>query len=121
MQYEAKIRSIAKCITSTVRGSNAGRGNSYSCFPKRPDRFWGPTQPPFQWYPSSFVGVNRLGREINRSPPFSAVVENAWSYTSTPPLWRGQVQLYLVLVSLNPLGRCLPNVSARGPLSASKS
>jgi hypothetical protein len=82
-----------------------------------------PTQPHFQWCPSSFAGVNWLGREINRSSPSSAVVENKWIYTSTPPhmpSWRGQVQLYLVLVSLNPLGQCLPNVFARGPLSASK-
>jgi hypothetical protein len=31
------------------------------------------------------VGVKRLGREANHTPPSSAEVKNAWSYTSTPP------------------------------------
>jgi hypothetical protein len=31
----------------------------------------------------SFPGGKRLGREANHSPPSSAEVENAWSYTST--------------------------------------
>jgi hypothetical protein len=29
-------------------------------------------------------GVKRPGREADRSPPSSAEVNNAWSYTSTP-------------------------------------
>jgi hypothetical protein len=40
----------------------------------------------------SFPGVKRLGREANHSPPSSAEVKNAWSYTSTPlnaSSWRG--------------------------------
>jgi len=28
--------------------------------------------------------LERLGREADRSPPFSAEVKNAWRYTSTP-------------------------------------
>jgi len=31
------------------------------------------------------VGVKRLGHEADRSPPSSAEVKNAWSYTSTIP------------------------------------
>jgi hypothetical protein len=31
------------------------------------------------------VGVKRLGREVDFSPPSSAEVKNAWSYTSPPP------------------------------------
>jgi hypothetical protein len=33
----------------------------------------------------SLQGVNRSGREADHSPPFCAKVNNAWSYTSTPP------------------------------------
>jgi hypothetical protein len=32
----------------------------------------------------SFPGVKRPGREADHSPPSSAEVKNAWSYTSTP-------------------------------------
>jgi hypothetical protein len=54
----------------------------------------------------SFLGVKWLGREADHSPPSSAEVKNAWSYTCTPlvgPPWRGaqlkkaQGQLYLYL------------------------
>jgi len=31
-----------------------------------------------------FLGVKRLGREANHSPPSSAEVKVTWSYTSTP-------------------------------------
>jgi hypothetical protein len=34
----------------------------------------------------SFPGVKRPGREADHSPPCSAEVKNAWSYTSTPPI-----------------------------------
>jgi hypothetical protein len=33
-----------------------------------------------------FPGVKRPGREADHSPPSSAKVKNAWSYTSTPPV-----------------------------------
>jgi hypothetical protein len=45
----------------------------------------GPTQPPIQWVPGALsVKVKRPGREADHSPPSSAEVTNAWSYTSTP-------------------------------------
>jgi hypothetical protein len=45
----------------------------------------GPTQPPIQWVPGFLsLGVKRPGREADHSPPSSADVKNAWSYTSTP-------------------------------------
>jgi hypothetical protein len=31
----------------------------------------------------SFLGVKRPGRDADHSPPSSAEVKNAWSYTST--------------------------------------
>jgi hypothetical protein len=34
----------------------------------------------------SFRGVERPGREADRSPPSHAAVKNAWNYTSTPPI-----------------------------------
>jgi hypothetical protein len=34
----------------------------------------------------SFPGVKQLGCEADHSPPSSAEVKNAWSYTSTSPL-----------------------------------
>jgi hypothetical protein len=45
----------------------------------------GPTQPPIQWVTGALsLGVKRLGREADHSPPSCAEVKNAWSYTSTP-------------------------------------
>jgi hypothetical protein len=55
----------------------------------------GPTQPPIQWVPGALsLGIKRPGREADHSPPSSAEVKNAWSYTSTPPL-----RLYGVVLS----------------------
>jgi len=46
-----------------------------------------PTQHPIQWLTGDLsLGVKRSGREADHSPPFSADVKNAWSYTSTPPI-----------------------------------
>jgi hypothetical protein len=39
----------------------------------------------------SFPGVKRPGREADHSPPISAEIKNAWSYTSTPPCLHGVV------------------------------
>jgi hypothetical protein len=48
----------------------------------------GPIQPPIQWV----LGVKQPGCEADHSPQWSAEVKNAWSYTSTPPVWiRGVV------------------------------
>jgi len=45
-------------------------------------------QPPTQWVPRAFsLGVKRPGRKADHSPPSSAEVRNAWSYTSTC-IWR---------------------------------
>jgi hypothetical protein len=47
----------------------------------------GSTQPPVQWVPGALsVGVKRLEREADHSPPCSAEVQNAWGYTSTHPI-----------------------------------
>jgi hypothetical protein len=47
----------------------------------------GPTQPPIQWVPGALsLGVKRPEREADHSPPSSAEVKNAWSYTTTLPI-----------------------------------
>jgi hypothetical protein len=47
----------------------------------------GPTQTPIQRVCGSFsLGIIRPGCEADHSPPSSAEVKNAWSYTSTPPM-----------------------------------
>jgi hypothetical protein len=47
----------------------------------------GPTQPPIQWVPGALsLEVKEPGRKADHSPPSSARVKNAWSYTSTPPI-----------------------------------
>jgi hypothetical protein len=49
-------------------------------------------QPPVQHVPGSFPGVMRPGREVEHSPPPSAVVRNMWSYASTPPMCLRRVE-----------------------------
>jgi hypothetical protein len=45
------------------------------------------TQTPTQWVPGTLsLGVKQPGREADHSPPSSAEVKNAWSYTSTPSI-----------------------------------
>jgi hypothetical protein len=47
----------------------------------------GPTQPPIQWVLGGLsLGIKRPERESDHSPPSSAEVNNAWSYTSTLPI-----------------------------------
>jgi hypothetical protein len=47
----------------------------------------GPTQPPIQWVPGFLsLGIKRPGSEADHSSPSSALIKNAWSYTSTPPI-----------------------------------
>jgi hypothetical protein len=44
----------------------------------------GSSQPPIQWISGALSsGVKRSGHEDDYSPPSSAEVKNAWSYTST--------------------------------------
>jgi hypothetical protein len=56
----------------------------------------GPTQPPIQWIPGALsLGVKRPHPEADHSPPSSAKVKNACSYTYTPP-----IRLHGVVLSL---------------------
>jgi hypothetical protein len=56
---------------------------------QRPNRLWGPTQPPMQWvrwWGDVSPGVKRPKREADHSHPSNAEVKNGGSYTSIPPL-----------------------------------
>jgi len=55
-----------------------GPGIEFRCgrdFPHLPRLTLGPTQPPVQWAPNPFRGKERPGRDIDPSPPSSAVVK----------------------------------------------
>jgi len=66
-----------------------------------------PTQSPIKWVPGAHSkGAKMPGREADHSPPSSAEVRKAWSYTSAPQYafmtWclvnaQGQLYLYLYL------------------------
>jgi len=50
------------------------------------------TQPAIQWVRGPLSpGVKRLGSEAEHSPPSSAEIKNAWSYTSSPTRLHGAV------------------------------
>jgi hypothetical protein len=63
-------------------------GKKWDFFPPRfPDRLWGLSSLLSKGYWAAFHrGVTRLERETDHSPPSSAVVMKAWSYTSTPSI-----------------------------------
>jgi hypothetical protein len=87
-----------------VLGFDSRRGLGIFLFTAASRTALGPTQPPIQWVPGALsLGVKRLGREADRSPPSSAEVKE-WNYTSTPQYafmaWcsvKTQGQLYLYL------------------------
>jgi hypothetical protein len=67
---------------SRVRFS-AGAGN-FSLH-HRVQNVSGATQHPLQWVQGALsLGIKRPERKADHSPPSSAEVKNAWSYTSTP-------------------------------------
>jgi hypothetical protein len=53
---------------------------------KRPGRLFDHIQPPVLCATAFFLGVKRLEREADHSPPPNAEVKNRWSYTSIPPV-----------------------------------
>jgi hypothetical protein len=78
-----------------------------------------PIQPPIYWVPEGAIslGVKRLGREVGHSPPSSAEVKNAWSYTSTPQhafmAWcsvKAQGQLYFEGVAVSTIILLRPSI-----------
>jgi hypothetical protein len=70
----------------TMGDSNPCRGLGIFLFTTTSRTALGPIQPPIQWVAGALsLGVKWPGREADHSPPSSAEVKNAWSYTSTPP------------------------------------
>ena len=59
-----------------------GRGFPH---PSRPAL--GPTQPPVQWYPFTFPGVNWPGRGVNHPPTSTAEVKEGVELYLYSPLW----------------------------------
>jgi hypothetical protein len=71
--------------TIGVLGFDSRRGLWIFLFTTVSRTVLGPTRPPIQWVPGTLaLGVKRPGREADDSPPSSAEVKNAWSYTFTP-------------------------------------
>lgn len=69
-----------------VHVSNPGRGKKgFSSL----ETFRLAVEPPsllFNGYMGSFQLVKRPVREVNRTPPDSAVMKNKWRHTSVPPI-----------------------------------
>jgi len=73
--------------TIGVLGFNSWRGLGIFLFTTVSRTAVGSTQPPIQRLPGALsLGVKRPGREADHSPPFSAEVNNTWSYIPTPPI-----------------------------------
>jgi len=68
-----------------IRGSIAGRDETFVSSPKRPDRLWDPASLLFKGYGSCFPGLKQPGREVDHTSPFSAKGKNVWSYNSALP------------------------------------
>jgi hypothetical protein len=69
----------------TVRGSNPGGDEILRTCPDRP---WGPPSLLYNWYRVFPGGKERLGRDVDPSPPSSAAVMKGYSYTSTTRMGR---------------------------------
>jgi hypothetical protein len=66
-------------------GFDSWRGLGIILFTTASRTALGPTQPSIQWVRGTVsLGVKRPGREADHSPPSSAEVKKARSYTSTP-------------------------------------
>jgi len=68
-----------------VRGSNPGGGEIFHTCPDRP---WGPPSFLHNGYRVFPRGKERPGRDVDPSPPSSAVVKKEYSYISAPPMGR---------------------------------
>jgi hypothetical protein len=73
--------------TIGVLGFDSRRGLGISLFTTVSRTALGLTQPPIQCVQEALsLGVKQPAREAEDSPPSSAEVKNAWSYTFTPPI-----------------------------------
>jgi len=79
----------------TVLGMNPGRDKKFFSSPKCPHQLWGPPCLPFNRHLGSFLGIKRLEREANHSPPCSGEVSE-WNYISTRLYARIETTLSLI-------------------------
>jgi hypothetical protein len=65
---ETKSRGSSVSIVSDYglddRSSIPDRGRGFFLYPLRPDRLWGPTQPPVQWVPEDISPGVKSGRGV---------------------------------------------------------
>jgi hypothetical protein len=67
-------------------GWNSDRDNGVLSSLNSPERFCGPKQPPIQWVPVYFYGVQRSGRDFDHSLANCAHVKNGRRYISSSPV-----------------------------------
>jgi hypothetical protein len=90
-----------------IRAWSPGRGWEIFLLTTASRLVLGPTKPPIQWVSGALsLGVKRPVPEADHSPPSSAEVKNAWSYTSTPPILLHGMVISLKK-ALGPLYYCL--------------
>jgi hypothetical protein len=75
-KYGNRFLYVATGWAIGVLGFDSRRGLGIFLFTTASRSAQGPTQPPIQWVPGSLsLGVERLGREADHSPPSSAEVK----------------------------------------------
>lgn len=79
--FSATVLCVLIVIIQYGLGSYPGWVSTYVSFPKRPYQTWGPPNPFFCGYKGHFSEVERMGREIDHTPPSGAEDENEWSLT----------------------------------------
>jgi hypothetical protein len=81
--YVGQDSEVDRATCWTVRGSNTWWKRD---FPDPSKQVPTPTQPPVQWVPVPFPGVERPGNGFDHPPSFSVAVGYGLSYTCDSPL-----------------------------------
>jgi hypothetical protein len=86
MNVTTVIRYSAPATGWMVQGSNPSTGNEFFSSPTTSrSALRGPPTLLLNWYRGSFSRVKWPMPKVDHSPPSSAKIKNAWSYTSIPP------------------------------------
>jgi hypothetical protein len=85
--YRSRNRSVSVVtrLQAGRPGFNFRKGQRFFSSLPHPDLLWGPPSLPSNGYRGFFPLGKAAGREADHSPPSSAEVKNAWSYTSDRP------------------------------------
>ena len=82
----------------------------FSLLQKPPHQLWVPLSLIFSEYLRSFPELQRLGPEVDLSPPSSVEIKNEWSHTSTPLVYLHGVDrdnlTFLTYVSFEAVSAC---------------